>query len=133
IARVVEEREPDLVLVGWHRSSFGRRLLGGHVGEVLRRAAADVAVLIDPGQRGLQLKKGATIVVPWGGGFHEVVGLDLALRLAEASGATVTLLGPRDDAGAHDVAEAAARAYENTGVWATPGAVEGDITVVMVE
>jgi Kef-type K+ transport system membrane component KefB/nucleotide-binding universal stress UspA family protein len=131
IVRVASERSPDLVLIGWHRSLWGNRLLGGAVGEVLRRTPANVAVVVDPAGTGLALSKDARILVPYGGGFHEDVGLDLALRLAQASRARVTLLGPASEADA--LSEKAARAYEETGVWTTPLPVEGDVGAALVE
>jgi K+:H+ antiporter len=128
IIRVADEREPNLVLLGWRRSPFGRRLLGGAVGDVVRGARVDVAVLIDPAHQGLHLGPGARIAVPYGGGYHEEVGLDLALRLAEASGATVTIVGRGDgDGSGHDLGERAARAYEDTGVWTVAAPVDGDV------
>jgi nucleotide-binding universal stress UspA family protein len=133
IVQVANQRQPDLVLLGWRRSTFGRRLMGGSVGEVLRSAKADVAVLVDPAGQGLVLRKGARIAVPHGGGFHEDVGLDLALRLAEASGAEVTLVGPADEKGAQELAERAAQAYEGTGVWTIAAPVEGDVHGRLVE
>src|SRR2546430_1347437 len=36
IVTEAKTRQPDLVLLGWHRSLWGNRLLGGAVGEVLR-------------------------------------------------------------------------------------------------
>ena len=117
IVRAADSRSPDLVLLGWHRSFWGNDILGGAVGEVLRRAKADVAVVVDPAGGGLAIPKGGRIVVPYGGGYHEDVGYDLAVRLADASDASdasVTLVGPEG------VGEAAARAYEDAGVWATP-------------
>ncbi|MBV8161622.1 MAG: cation:proton antiporter [Acidimicrobiia bacterium] len=133
IVRVAEERQPSLVLLFWRRASFGRRLLGGTVGDVLRRAWSDVAVLIDPGSQGVRLKRGATIAVPLGGGFHEEAALDLALRLGEASGATVKLVGRADNDAAYDLSERAAQAYEATGVWTVATPVSGDLTGRLVE
>jgi Kef-type K+ transport system membrane component KefB/nucleotide-binding universal stress UspA family protein len=133
VVRAAEERQPDVVLMSWHRSPFGRRLLGGTVGDVLRQAQADVAVLIDPAHRGLALPKGAGIVVPWGGGFHEDVGIDLALRLARSSRASVTLVGAGDADSAHELAERAARAYQGTGVWTAALPVEGDLLPAVFE
>jgi Kef-type K+ transport system membrane component KefB/nucleotide-binding universal stress UspA family protein len=132
IVRVADEREPDLVLLGWHRSFWGNNILGGAVGEVMRRAKADVAVVVDPAGTGLALPKGGKIVVPYGGGFHENVGYDLAVRLADAADATVTIVGPEGSgsggrSGAVSaVGERAAQAYEEAGVWATPVTVRGD-------
>jgi Kef-type K+ transport system membrane component KefB/nucleotide-binding universal stress UspA family protein len=134
VVRVAAEREPNLVLLSWRRSPFGRRLLGGTVGDVLRRAETDVAVLIDPARQGLSLKRGAEIAVPYGGGFHEEAGLDLALRLAEATGSTIKLVGRDDGEGAaHDLGERAAQAYEATGVWTVAAPVEGDVSDRLVE
>jgi Kef-type K+ transport system membrane component KefB/nucleotide-binding universal stress UspA family protein len=134
VARVAEEREPNLVLMFWRKAPWGRRLLGGTVGHVLRQAKSDVAVLIDPSQQGVRLKRGAEIAVPFGGGFHEEAALDLALRLAEASGAKLKLVGRADDEGAaHDLSERAAQAYEGTGVWTVAAPVEGDVTGRLVE
>ena len=120
VARVARERAVDLVLLGWHRSLWGHRVLGGTVGDVLRKAACDVAVVVDPAGTGIALKRDAKILVPHGGGYHEDVGLDLALRLAHASGATVTLVGPDGEEEGHELAARAAGAYESTGVWTTP-------------
>ena len=132
VVRVARERHADVILAGWHRSLFGHRLLGGTVGHILRHAASDVAVLVDPAHKGLSLKRDGTIVVAHGGGFHEEVGLDLALRLAEASHANVTLLGPAGEEAASEQAQRAAEAYETTGVWTTPVPVEGDVTTALV-
>jgi nucleotide-binding universal stress UspA family protein len=101
----------------------------------MRGAAADVAVLIDPAHLGVRLKKDAWIAVPHGGGFHEEAALDLALRLAEATGVNLKLVGKVDDdedAG-HDLAERAAQAYERSGVWTVAAAVAGDVTGRLVE
>jgi Kef-type K+ transport system membrane component KefB/nucleotide-binding universal stress UspA family protein len=133
IARVAKERGIDLVLMGWHRSLWGNRILGGTVGDVLRRATADVAVVVDPAGSGIALKRDAKILVPHGGGFHEDVGLDLALRLAKSSGAQVTLLGPGGEAGSADLSARATQAYERTGVWTTPMPVQGDPGLALVE
>jgi nucleotide-binding universal stress UspA family protein len=122
------------VLLSWRRSPFGHRFLGGTVGDVLRRAETDVALLIDPSRQGLHLKRGAQIAVPYGGGFHEEAGLDLALRLAETTGATIKLVGRADGEGsAHDLGERAAQAYEATGVWTVAAPVAGDVPDRLVE
>ncbi len=129
IARVANQRDVDLVLVGYHRAMFGDRLLGGTVGDVLRDAEADVAVLVVPSDRRnvVALPDGARIIVPYGGGFHEDAGLDLALRLAASANAEVTLIGPASPEGESELAEQAANAYERSGVWTKPLAVEGDV------
>jgi Kef-type K+ transport system membrane component KefB/nucleotide-binding universal stress UspA family protein len=133
IVRAANERQPDLVLMGWHRSFWGTNILGGAVGEVMRRAKANVAVVVDPAGTGLALAKGGRIVVPYGGGFHEDVGYDLAVRLAHASDATVTLVGPGDSGAADQLSARAAQAYEDARVWTTPIPVSGDAGDAVVE
>lgn len=130
VVRVAADRDADLLLLGHHRAVFGGRLLGGVVGEVLRDAATDVAVLVDPrGDGELSLGEGGRILVPFGGGSHEGTGLDLALQLGRTSGAEVVLMGPDSEA----LTERAAGIYEATGVWTTPVLVEGDPTGALVE
>jgi Kef-type K+ transport system membrane component KefB/nucleotide-binding universal stress UspA family protein len=126
IVRVTAERQPDLVLMSLRKPVFGGRLLGGSLGQVLREAPADVAVLVDPAGRGTALGKGSQVLVPYGHGFHEATGLDLARRLARSSGATVHLLGGGDDA-SHDLATIAAEGFEREGVWTTSDVVNGDV------
>jgi len=127
IVAVANDRDPDLVLLPWRRPLFGSGLLHGPVGEVLRHATSDVAVLVDPHGTGTSPRKGSEIVVPYGGGFHEDVGLELALRLARTHGATVRLLGTERDPTARELASKAAAAFERSGVWTSATVVEGDL------
>ena len=130
IARVANELDADLVLMGYHRPLFGHHLLGGKVGQVLHEARADVAVLVDPeGPRQFSLGDDAKILVPYGGRFHEEAGLDLALRLARSTGAALTLLAPGGD----DAEERAAEAREGSGVDFELVAVDGDVTEALFE
>jgi Kef-type K+ transport system membrane component KefB/nucleotide-binding universal stress UspA family protein len=130
ISRVANELDVDLVVMGYHRALFGNRLLGGKVGTVLRDARADVAVLVDPeGPREFRLGDGAGILVPYGGRFHEEVGLDLALRLSRSTEAALTLLAPDDD----DAESRASEAREASGVSMEFVPVEGDITEALFE
>jgi nucleotide-binding universal stress UspA family protein len=129
IARVANELDVDLVLMGYHEPLFGHRLLGGVVGDVLRDARADVAVLVDPeGPRRLGLEDGGRVLVPYGGTFHEQVGLDLALRLARSTGAGLTLL----NAGDGEAEEKATQAEEGTDFPIDRVRVEGDVTEELV-
>jgi Kef-type K+ transport system membrane component KefB/nucleotide-binding universal stress UspA family protein len=130
IARVANELDVDLVLIGYHQPLFGHRLLGGLVGDVLRDARADVAVLVDPdGPRELALRDGARVLVPYGGRFHEQVGLDLALRLARATGANLTLIAPDDGQAEQRGTEAEA----GTEVAMERVRVSGDVTDALFE
>jgi Kef-type K+ transport system membrane component KefB/nucleotide-binding universal stress UspA family protein len=132
IVRATSERTPDLVLMSLRKPVFGGRLLGGSLGQVLRDAPADVAVLVDPAGRGTGLTKGSQVLVPYGHGFHEDAGLELARRLARTSGATIHLLGG-GEAASHDLAEVAADAYEREGVWTTSDVVSGDVAGAILE
>jgi Kef-type K+ transport system membrane component KefB/nucleotide-binding universal stress UspA family protein len=130
ISRVANELDVDLVLMGYHDPLFGHRLLGGAVGQVLRDARADVAVLVDPeGPRPLGLRDGGRILVPYAGTFHEQVGLDLALRLARTTGAGLTLLVSEDA----QAEERATEAEAGTDFPMERVPVRGDVTEALFE
>lgn len=133
IVGVTAVRHPDLVLMPWREPLFGSGLLHGPVGEVLRHADADLAVLIDPASKGTSPRKGSEIIVPYGGAFHEDIGLELALRLARTHGATVHLLGDDGDAPSHELANRAAAAYEQSGVWTTATAIPDDLANATID
>jgi Kef-type K+ transport system membrane component KefB/nucleotide-binding universal stress UspA family protein len=132
IVQLAADREPDLVLMSTGSAAFGGRLLGGSLGRVLRDAPSDVAVLVDPMGRGTTLRKDGQVLVPFGKGFHEQAGLELALRLAKSSGASVHLLGGGDDEASVTLAEVAAEAYERSGVWTTADVVTDDVVGALV-
>lgn len=133
VVRVAAERSPDLVLMSMRKPFFGSRLLGGSLGQVLRDAPADVALLLDPSGNGVALGKASRVLVPYGHGFHEHAGLDLALRLAKTAGASVRLMGSGEDYdAAHGLAQVAADAYQRSGVWTTADAVSGDVVAPLV-
>ena len=87
IARIARERQVDLVLIGFHRPVFGRSLLGGTVHRVLTSVPADVGVFLDRGFRSAK-----RILVPYLGGRHDRLAIELAGRLARNAGAEVTVL-----------------------------------------
>lgn len=79
-----QELEVATGIIGWHRSVEGLNVFGGIVGELLARAPFDVTVLIDP-LSSFGLRFGSTILVPFGGGHHEMAALDHGAALARAS------------------------------------------------
>ena len=87
IAQVAAERNADLVLMGFHNPVFGKSLLGGEVHRVLAQCPAHVAVFIDRG-----LRVAAKVLVPYLGGPHDRLALELAGRIARNTGARVTIL-----------------------------------------
>jgi hypothetical protein len=133
IVGVTAARQPRLVLMPWREPLFGSGLLHGPVGDVLRHADADVAILIDPAGKGTSPRKGSEIIVPYGGAFHEDIGLELALRLARTHGATVHLLGDDGESPSHELANRAAAAYEESGVWTTATSIPGDLANATID
>ncbi|MGH2413863.1 MAG: universal stress protein, partial [Microcystaceae cyanobacterium] len=75
-SRIAELDRADLIIVGWHRSSFSSNRLGGRVGSILSQIPVDVAVYVDRGHYSLN-----RLLVPYAGNPHDDLGLQLALRL----------------------------------------------------
>jgi Kef-type K+ transport system membrane component KefB/nucleotide-binding universal stress UspA family protein len=87
ICRVAEAKHADLLLLGWRKPLIGQAALSGTVYEVMKRAPADIGVLVD---RGLsQIRR---VLVPFIGGAHDRAALRLAQRITHLVGADVTVL-----------------------------------------
>src|SRR5688572_4828310 len=87
IAGVAQTRHVNLVLMGFHRPVIGRAILGGTVHRVFTTAPADVAIFVD--RKFTAAKK---ILVPYLGGTHDRLALELADRMARHTDARVTVL-----------------------------------------
>lgn len=87
ISRVARDRQADLVLIGFHKPVFGRSILGGTVHRVLATVPTDVAVFVDRGFIGAQ-----RVLVPYLGGRHDRLAMQLAGRFARNARAQVTVL-----------------------------------------
>jgi Kef-type K+ transport system membrane component KefB/nucleotide-binding universal stress UspA family protein len=74
--------QPDLILLGWHRSAFRKDRLGGRVRQILAIAPADVAVLVDANapQETTQ-RTYDKILVAYTANTHDDLALELSLRL----------------------------------------------------
>lgn len=81
------EHEADLLVLGWHGGFSLGRIADSPVRRVVGGVPADFAVLKDRG-----VGRPERILVPWGGGRHARLGLEVALRVASATGATIDLL-----------------------------------------
>ena len=127
LVHLAEERRPDLVLMSWRKPVYGSRLLAGSIGEVMRHADVDVAILVDTLGRGTMLRGSAEVLIPYGGGYHETLALDLALHLASTSRARLRLLSDARTERVHGAAAAAAASYERKGVTATTTTLSGDV------
>lgn len=87
ICDVADVKQADVVVLGWHKPLFGAAMLSGTVHDVMNGARSHVAVLVDRG-----LKKVGRVLVPYLGSEHDKAALALAKRIAENTGAHVTVL-----------------------------------------
>src|SRR5687768_12864606 len=95
ISSLARARHANLLLMGFHRPVFGHAILGGTVHRVLTGAPADVAIFVN---RSSELPK--KVLVPYLGGVHDRLALELANRMAKAGGVEVIALhvvAPRRD------------------------------------
>jgi nucleotide-binding universal stress UspA family protein len=87
IARFGRLRAADLILMGFHKPVFGQAILGGTVHRVMTASDNDVAVFVDR-----DFKSGKSILVPFLGGKHDRMALDLAGRIARNGQGSLTIL-----------------------------------------
>ncbi len=80
-------RRADLLLMGWQGSFTVGRIRRSPVQRVMAELPADMAVLKDRGLEGIR-----SILLPWGGGPHARLGLEVAVRVARALGSEVDVL-----------------------------------------
>ena len=82
-----EERRADMLLMGWQGGFSVGRIYNTPVQRVLKNVRADLAVLKDRG-----LKDINSIVLPWGGGLHAWLGLEIGVRIARFLDAELKVL-----------------------------------------
>jgi nucleotide-binding universal stress UspA family protein len=82
-----QDRQADLLVMGWQGGFNVGRIYNSPVQRIVRDLPADLAVLKDRGFDQMD-----NILLPWGGGLHAQLGLEIALRVARTTGATVNLL-----------------------------------------
>jgi nucleotide-binding universal stress UspA family protein len=87
IATIARARHASLLLMGFHKPVFGRGILGGTVHRVMTAAPVDVAIFVNRGA-----ETHPRILVPYLGGVHDRLALELAGRLARSTGAAVHAL-----------------------------------------
>ncbi len=81
-AMLAKLEQPDLILLGWHRSAFTKDRLGGRVRQILAIAPADVAVLVDANAPPeIPQQTYDKILVAYTANTHDDLALELALRL----------------------------------------------------
>lgn len=82
-----EERRADLMLMGWQGGFSVGRIYNTPVQRVLKNLRADLAILKDRG-----LKDIDSILLPWGGGLHAWLGLEIGIRIARFLDAELKVL-----------------------------------------
>jgi K+:H+ antiporter len=87
IVATAAAKQADLVLMGYHKPVWGRALLGGTVHHVLSDCPSDIGIFVDRG-----LTSPHKVLVPYAGGPHDRLALELASRIARNTGAAVTVL-----------------------------------------
>lgn len=96
ICRTAEAKQAGLILLGSHKPLLLEGQFGGTVGEVVGRARHPVAVLVDRGLDRLQ-----RVLVAFVGGVEDQAALQLAQRIGQAPGVSLTILhvtAPDDEA-----------------------------------
>jgi hypothetical protein len=93
LVRLSRSEEVDLVLLDGRRPLIGDGVPREDVGEVLRDAPCDVAVLVAREDAAVAAGPGSTIMVPFGGADHDWAALELAAWMSAATGAALELLG----------------------------------------
>ena len=93
LSRLAGAGEVALLLIDGRRPLLGEGVPRGEVGEVLKRAPCDVAVLVARESQAVTPGPGAAVVVPFGGAEHDWAALEVGAWIAVANGAPLKLLG----------------------------------------
>ena len=93
LARLARTDEIALLLIDGRRPLLGEGVPRGEVGEVLREAPCDVAVLVAKEGQPVLPGPGKAVVVPFGGAEHDWAALEIGAWIASATGAPLKLLG----------------------------------------
>lgn len=82
-----ENRQADMLLMGWQGGFSVGRIYNTPVQRIIAQLKADVGILKDRG-----LKDIKSIVLPWGGGLHAWLGLEIGIRIARFLDAELNVL-----------------------------------------
>jgi len=82
-----QTREADMLLMGWQGGFSVGRIYNSPVQRIIKNLKADVGILKNRG-----LEKIDSILLPWGGGLHAWLGLELAVRIARIHDAELKIL-----------------------------------------
>jgi nucleotide-binding universal stress UspA family protein len=73
---IATNEQANLILVGWHRSTFTENRLGGRVGQILNSSPTDVAVFV-----GKKPYPWQSLLVAYANNIHDDLALSLAIRM----------------------------------------------------
>jgi nucleotide-binding universal stress UspA family protein len=82
-----EEREADMLVMGWQGGFSLGRIYNTPIQPIIKNLKADLAVLKDR-----ELTDIESVVVPWGGGLHAQLGMEIGIRIAHALDAKLRIL-----------------------------------------
>lgn len=82
-----EDRDADMLVMGWQGGFSVGRIYNSPVQRIIKGLKADVGILKNRG-----LGEIDSILLPWGGGLHAWLGLELAVRIARTQNADLKVL-----------------------------------------
>ena len=82
-----EQRRADMILMGWKGEFNIGRIHKSPVQSIIKDTKADVGVFKDRGFENVE-----SILLPWGGGYHAQLGLEIGLRISRNLNSRLTLL-----------------------------------------
>lgn len=82
-----EDRKADMLVMGWQGGFSLGRIYNTPVQKIIKNLKADLSVLKDR-----ELNEINSVVVPWGGGLHARLGMEIGLRIAQAVGAKLRVI-----------------------------------------
>lgn len=82
-----ESRDADMLVMGWQGGFSVGRIYNSPVQRIIKGLKADVGILKSRG-----LGEINSILLPWGGGLHAWLGLELAVRIARTQNADLKIL-----------------------------------------
>lgn len=82
-----ESRQADMMVMGWQGGFSLGRIYNSPVQRIIKELKADLAVLKDRGLDEIQ-----SVMIPWGGGLHARLGMEIGIRIVQAVGAKLRVL-----------------------------------------
>jgi Kef-type K+ transport system membrane component KefB/nucleotide-binding universal stress UspA family protein len=76
---IANSEQINLVVVGWHRSTFTKNSLGGRVGQILNSSPTDVAVFVAKEQQ--PISQWQSLLVAYANNIHDDLALSLGIRM----------------------------------------------------